>query len=113
MDATLAPRPTGPPQVQSEEPIQSLPPSHSAWIEMNGEPNGVDPDYSIVIYCDPSEHSQSFEDAMTRVRELGATFYRWTRVDLTSGILDAWKTKPQFQGRVGYGAPIEVAGNSR
>lgn len=93
------------------QPNDVLPPSHSAWIAANGEVGGTDPDYSAVMSHPVSE--DALRAAIKSVGKLGATFYRWTRIDLTSGVLDAWITRPQFQGRVGYGQQIEVARNSR
>lgn len=80
-----------------------LPPSHVAWLDMNGEVEGVDPDYSA-----PAYERDQMGVTIEKMKSLGCTFYRWTRIGYNAGMIDAWIVRPLRQGRVGYGKEPEA-----
>jgi len=84
----------------------SLPESHSAWLVLNGEVEGVDPTISINV---SGEGDEVLTLAIREAGKMGGRFYRWTRLSATSGILDAWTNRPPRVGRVGYGAEIRLS----
>lgn len=82
----------------------SLPPSHAAWLMMNGEVEGTDPDFTIMF---DGGDIDTMRVGMKELTEMGCTFYRWTKTNGQSGIVDGWKVRPAKQGRVGYGQRIK------